>query len=65
MAGVKEYWIVNLRDQKSELHLEPLPTDGIYANVSHHGAGATFRSPFAGEVVVGELLVAGEATEEE
>lgn len=60
MAGIKEYWLVNLKGQKLELHLNPVSEEGVYASVSHHGAGETFTSPFAGTVAVDELLVPAE-----
>ena len=57
MAGIKEYWIVNLKSRKLELHLDPQPEDGIFTNISHHGETESFQSPFAGEVRVEDLLV--------
>lgn len=55
-ARLAEYWIVNLIDRQVEVHLEPNPELGIYGSVAVHSAGATFTSPFAGEVVVDEIL---------
>lgn len=56
MAGIPEYWIVNLKDRKVEVHLDPLADEGMYSRISHHEHGETFSSPFAGTVEVSELL---------
>ena len=65
LAGIKEYWIVNIPGRKVEVHLNPLADEGIYSQVSHYSEDGTFESPFAGEVRVGDLLVEEPESEEE
>jgi len=55
-ANIQEYWIINLIKRRIEVHLEPLPDEGIYGSVNNYGETSTFTSPFAGDVVVAELL---------
>ncbi len=43
-TGVREYWIVNLKDDVIEVHREPV--EGQYAQVTRHGPGETI-SPLA------------------
>ena len=59
-AELAEYWIVNLVDRQIEVHLNPLPQRRAYKSVAIYEEGNTFTSPFAGEVVVAELLPAAE-----
>ena len=61
-ANLAEYWIVNLVDRQIEVHLNPLPIQRTYASTAIYAESQTFTSPFAGEVVVAELLPAAEAT---
>ena len=56
LAGISEYWIVNLRDRRLELHLSPDLTDGVYMSVNHYGEDDTVDSPFAGTLQVARLL---------
>jgi len=64
-ANIKEYWIINLEKRRIEVYIDPLPEEGAYGSVNNYGEGVTFTSPFAGEVVVSELLpgVVGEEVE--
>lgn len=55
-AGIQEYWIINLEKRRVEVYIDPLPEEGSYGSVNNYGEGSVFISPFAGEVVVGELL---------
>jgi len=55
-AGIQEYWIINLEKRRIEVHIDPLPEEGAYGSVNNYGEGSDFTSPFAGEVVVAELL---------
>jgi len=55
-AGIKEYWIINLEKRRVEVHIDPLPEEGAYGSINNYGEVQTFTSPFAGEVVVAELL---------
>ena len=57
-ADITEYWIVNLAKRRIEVHLNPLPDEGTYGSVNNYGEGKIFTSPFAGEVVVADLLPA-------
>lgn len=56
-AGIREYWIINLKQRKIEVHLEPDVDGGIYADVRHYNERSTFASPFTGETQVSDLLV--------
>ena len=56
LAGVKEYWIINIPEHQVELHLNPSEEKGLYKSVSVHEAGAQFTSPFCGEVEVDKVL---------
>ncbi|MEM6397701.1 MAG: Uma2 family endonuclease [Bacteroidota bacterium] len=55
-AGLAEYWIVNLINRQIEVHLHPDSAQRIFGSVNIYKEGNTFESPFAGEVVVKELL---------
>lgn len=55
-AGIQEYWIINLEKRRIEVHVDPLPEEGAYGSVNNYGENSTFMSPFAGKVVVAELL---------
>jgi|AntRauTorckE5430_2_1112549.scaffolds.fasta_scaffold00170_22 Uma2 family endonuclease len=55
-AGIQEYWIINLEKRRIEVHVDPLPEEGAYGSVNNYGEGSTFMSPFAGEIMVAELL---------
>jgi len=50
LAGVAEYWIVNLVDEVFEVHAAPSPEG--YASVTRHGRGATLRVPELRDVEV-------------
>lgn len=56
LAGVKEYWIINIPERQVELHLKPSEEKGLYRSVSVFESGANFTSPFCGEVKVDEVL---------
>lgn len=56
-AGVKEYWIINLIDNKVEVHLEPNVETNTFAEIGQYDAGQEFKSPFAGQVKVDDLLL--------
>lgn len=55
MAGVAEYWIVNLIDRQIEQHLQP-KNDGSYAQVNIFSESDSFKSGPIGHVVVKDLL---------
>lgn len=57
-AGLAEYWIINLLHRQIEVHLQPNTEQRIYESVNIYKEGSTFDSPFAGEVLVSELLPA-------
>ena len=56
MAGIQEYWIVNLNNRQLELHIRPNTDDGTYRGINHYGEEETFTSPFLGEMNVKDLL---------
>lgn len=55
-TNLAEYWIINLVNRQIEVHLKPDPEQKLYGSVTHYRENETFTSPFAGEVVVAELL---------
>mgnify|MGYP001803523011 CR=1 FL=1 len=58
-AGIPEYWIINLKARKIEVHLSPVREDGVFDNVRSYGENEVFESPFAGQVIVRDLLPKG------
>jgi len=62
-ANLAEYWIINLVNRNIEVYLNPLSEQKIYGSVRNYSESETFTSPFAGEVVVAELLPDAEDTE--
>ena len=56
VAGIPEYWIVNVRHGQLELYTEPDAATGRYRTVRTFDVGDTFESPFCGEVAVSNLL---------
>jgi len=59
-ANISEYWIVNLKANKVEVHLSPSPEDGVFENVRSYGVGDVFESPFVGQVAVNDILPSSE-----
>jgi Uma2 family endonuclease len=55
-AGIPEYWIINLKSRKIEVHLSPEREENVYQTILSYADGETFESPFAGTVVVADLL---------
>ena len=55
LAGITEYWIVNLVDRQLERFL-PEASGGYPEQGQVYGADARFAHPLVGEVVVAELL---------
>ena len=55
-ANLAEYWIINLVNRSIEVYLKPSPEQKLYGSINHYKESETFTSPFAGEVVVAELL---------
>lgn len=55
-AGIPEYWIINLKARKIEVHLSPVQEDEVFDSVRSYGENEVFDSPFAGQVVVSDLL---------
>ena len=56
LAGIREYWIVNLKERQLEVHLEPNVNGGNYGEVIHYPEGRVANSPFVGTVDVADLL---------
>jgi len=55
-ANLSEYWIINLVNRQIEVYLKPQPDQKLYGSVNRYKASETFISPFAGEVIVADLL---------
>lgn len=56
LAGIKEYWIINLRDAQVEVYLNPDAASEAYLEVRRFRVNEDFASPFNGNTVVNELL---------
>ncbi len=56
LAGIPEYWIVNLKERQLELHLQPDRVQGLYRSVVMYAEDSKATSPFVGEVVVADIL---------
>jgi len=55
-AGIAEYWIINLKSRKIELHLSPDQEGSSYESIVSYGEADDFTSPFAGEIKVADLM---------
>ena len=55
-GGIEEYWIINLQEDKLELHLSPDKNSGSYNSIQRFGKDDKFTSPLCGEVQVADLL---------
>lgn len=55
-AKLSEYWIINLLNRQIEVHLNPQPEQKLYGSITHYGESDSFVSPFAGEIIVADLL---------
>lgn len=56
LAGIAEYWIINVRQDQVEVHLDPDVDSGDYASIQRYPLHETFNSPFCGSVVVADLM---------
>ena len=57
VAGIVEYWIINIYEKQIERFLDPRPTEGNYATQEIFRRGETVRSLHVGNFAVDELLV--------
>ena len=56
LAGIKEYWIINLRQDVVEVHTDPDSDGGIYNAINRYAHGVDFQSPFCGTIRVADLI---------
>ena len=56
LAGIREYWIINLQGDQLEIHTLPNNVGGVYDSVQRFGRGVTAESSFYGSVTLDELL---------
>ena len=56
LAGIPEYWIINLKQRQVEVYLKPDTAAGTYGSLTHYREEAAWESPFAGSVAVKDLL---------
>ncbi len=54
VAGIEEYWIVNLAERQLEQHLQPQA--GSYQQITRFKLSQTFEHPWLGTVRVQELI---------
>jgi Uma2 family endonuclease len=57
IAGIEEYWIINVYEKQVERFTEPQPGLARYAKAEVFKPGATFTSIHLGDFVVNELLI--------
>ncbi|CAH1000888.1 hypothetical protein LEM8419_01935 [Neolewinella maritima] len=56
LAGIGEYWIINLIDERLEVHTDPRAEVGEYATVAYYARGDNFVSELLGELAVADLI---------
>jgi len=56
LAGITEFWIINLQHRQLEMYLQPDPSTGEYNLIQRYPADGSFVSPFGGEMKVADLL---------
>jgi Uma2 family endonuclease len=49
LAGVPEYWVVNLIDRRVEVYRQPDPASGRYLDRTEHGVDETLSIPLPGD----------------
>ena len=57
VAGIEEYWIINVYKRQLERHTGPQPEHGSYGRKEVFEEGDRFTSLYLGEFAVAELLV--------
>ncbi|MEM9528464.1 MAG: Uma2 family endonuclease [Bacteroidota bacterium] len=55
-AGIKEYWIINIKFRKVEVYSSPSLEDGSYESVINYEENADLHSPFLGSFPTKKLL---------
>lgn len=56
LAGIQEYWIINLRQDQVEVHFDPDTESGEFNRIHRYRKEETLVSPFCGKMQVGDLL---------
>jgi Uma2 family endonuclease len=56
LAGLREYWIVNLKDEQVEVYTDPDAQSGDYTTIRRYKQGVSFESPLCGSVPVADVL---------
>lgn len=56
LAGIREYWIINLKQNQIEVYLQPNTEDGTFDYLRKFSLGTNLESPFCGEILVDQLL---------
>lgn len=56
MAGIVEYWIINVKDRQVEVRLSPDVAINDYNSIIRYAEGTSFESPFNGNTFVNDLL---------
>ncbi len=56
LAGIAEYWIINLQHRQVEVHLDPDTAVGDYRRTTIYREQDQFESPFGGDFSVLDLL---------
>ncbi|MEM9261832.1 MAG: Uma2 family endonuclease, partial [Bacteroidota bacterium] len=58
LAGIEEYWIINVYEKQVERYTQPNPEEGTYASKETFKRGETFTSLHLGEFAVDNLTLA-------
>jgi Uma2 family endonuclease len=56
LAGLSEYWIINLQDNQVEVYTDPDAQSGDYTTIRRYRTGSSFTSPRCGSITVDDLL---------
>jgi Uma2 family endonuclease len=56
LAGIKEYWIINIRDEQVEVYRNPDVASEAYLEVRRYRVDEAFESTFNGTTIVTDLL---------
>lgn len=57
LAGIEEYWIINVYEKQVERYTQPNPAEGTYASKETFKRGENFTSLHLGEFVVDDLTL--------
>ncbi|NJC25858.1 Uma2 family endonuclease [Neolewinella antarctica] len=56
-AGIREYWIIDVKNDQIIVHLSPNKEVGVYNSIARYSRGENFESQFCGMVQVEDALM--------